>query len=389
MVMHAMKVKGPFLFAVLLGIVSLFGDMTYEGARSINGPYLAILGASATAVGFIAGLGELIGYGLRLISGYISDKTRRYWSITIIGYAVNLFAVPLMALAGRWELAAGLMVMERLGKAIRTPARDVMLSHAGSQIGSGWAFGLHEAMDQLGAAAGPLIIVLVFYFKGGYKAGYAVLAIPAVLAMISLMVARVTYPQPADLEGAFRTVESHGMKHTFWLYMAAVAFIAVGYADFPLIAFHFKKAVVMDENLIPLFYAAAMIADAVAALIFGRLFDRIGLLTIMIGVFFSLLFAPMVFLGDWKFALLGMILWGIGMGMQESVLRAAIATMIPSEKRGSAYGIFNMAYGFCWFIGSAAMGILYDSSIRYVVIFSVAVQLISILFLYLATKNAA
>jgi MFS family permease len=384
--MIKMKTKGPFLFAILLGIVSLFGDMTYEGARSINGPYLAVLGASATAVGIIAGLGELIGYGLRLISGYISDKTRRYWLITIIGYAVNLFAVPLMALAGRWELAAGLMVMERLGKAIRTPARDVMLSHAGSQIGSGWAFGLHEAMDQLGAAAGPLIIVLVFYFKGGYTAGYIMLAIPAVLAMVSLMIARFSYPQPDNLEKAFRKVESHGMKRSFWLYMAGVAFIAVGYADFPLIAFHFKKSAVMDENLIPLFYAAAMISDAVAALIFGRIFDRIGLVTIMVGVFFSFLFAPMVFLGNWQFALLGMILWGVGMGMQESVLRAAIANMIPSEKRGSAYGIFNMGYGFFWFVGSALMGILYDVSISYVVIFSVVVQIFSIVFLYLAKK---
>jgi MFS family permease len=381
-----MKVKGPFLFAILLGVVSLFGDMTYEGARSINGPYLAVLSASATAVGIIAGLGELIGYGLRLISGYISDKTQKYWLITIIGYAVNLFAVPLMALAGRWEIAAGLMVMERLGKAIRTPARDVMLSHAGSQIGSGWAFGLHEAMDQLGAAVGPLIIVLVFYFKAGYKAGYAMLAIPAVLAMVSLMFARFSYPQPADLEGAFRKVESHGMKRTFWLYMAGVAFIAVGYADFPLIAFHFKKSAVMNENLIPLFYAAAMISDAMAALIFGRIFDRIGLVTIMVGVFFSFLFAPMVFLGNWQFALLGMILWGVGMGMQESVLRAAIANMIPAEKRGSAYGIFNMGYGFFWFVGSALMGILYDVSISYVVLFSVTVQIISIAFLFLAKK---
>ncbi len=383
-----MKLKGPFAFAVLLGIVSLFGDMTYEGARSINGPYLAVLGASATIVGIISGLGELIGYGLRLISGYISDKTRRYWLITIVGYAVNLFAVPLMALAGRWELAAGLMIMERLGKAIRTPARDVMLSHAGSQIGSGWAFGLHEAMDQIGAAMGPLIIVLVFYFKGGYQAGYGMLAIPAVLAMASLMIARFSYPQPADLEGAFRNVATHGMKRVFWLYMAGVAFIAVGYADFPLIAFHFKKTAVMNEHLIPLLYAAAMISDALAALVFGRLFDRIGLLTIMVGVLFSLLFAPMVFLGNWQFALLGMILWGIGMGMQESVLRAAIATMTPLEKRGSAYGIFNMAYGFFWFAGSAAMGILYDMSIGYVVFFSVAVQVISILFLYLAKNKS-
>lgn len=379
-----MKTKGALQFAILLGVVSLFGDMTYEAARSINGPYLAILGASATAVGIIAGLGELVGYGLRLISGYVSDKTRRYWMITIFGYAVNLLAVPLMALAGHWEIAAALIVMERLGKAIRTPARDVMLSHAGSQIGTGWAFGLHEAMDQIGAASGPLIVALVFYCKGGYSTAYAFLAIPAVLGIISLLFARFCYPQPADLEGAFRQVRTEGMKRSFWVYMAAVALISAAYADFPLIAFHFKKTAVVDENLIPLFYAAAMISDAGAALIFGKIFDRVGLSTVALGTLFSLFFAPLVFLGGWQMSLLGMILWGIGMGMQESVMRAAIAQFAPSEKRGSAYGVFNMGYGLFWFLGSALMGFLYDVSVMYLVIFSVSLQLISVIVLFRA-----
>ena len=138
---HALK------FIILLGIVSLFADMTYEGARSITGPYLALLGASAAVVGFVAGFGELVGYALRLVSGYMADKTRRYWAMTIIGYAVNLLAVPLLALAGNWPMAAILLIAERMGKAIRTPPRDVMLSHAASQVGRGWGFGLHEAMD--------------------------------------------------------------------------------------------------------------------------------------------------------------------------------------------------------------------------------------------------
>jgi MFS family permease len=381
--------KRALQFAILLGFVSLFGDVTYEAARSLNGTYLAILGASATTVGFVSGLGELIGYGLRFISGYISDKTRRYWLITIIGYGINLLAVPLMALAGRWEIAVGLIIAERLGKAIRTPARDVMLSHAGSQIGSGWVFGLHEAMDQIGATAGPLLVAAILYFKGGYKTSYAVLAIPAMLALFCLFTARALYPRPAELSGAFKQVHPKGMRRTFWMYMVAVAFIAAGYADFPLIAYHLKKTAAVSENLIPLFYATAMIVDAGAALLVGRLFDKLGLFTIMVGVLFSFLFAPLVFLGNWISALVGMVLWGIGMGMQESVLRAAIANMVPIEKRGSAYGIFNMGYGFSWFLGSALMGILYDLSVYYLVIFSVAAQGVSILFLYQARKIEA
>lgn len=378
--------KQAIRFAVLLGVVSLFSDVTYESARSLNGPYLAMLGASATAVGVISGLGELIGYGLRLASGFLVDRTRKYWLMTITGYAVNLLAVPLMAFAGRWEFAASLIILERLGKSIRTPARDVMLSHAGSSIGAGWAFGLHEAMDQIGATAGPLIVSAVLYFRGDYRMAYAFLSIPAVLALSSLFIARLSFPEPSNLSVPSRKVDPAGLRKGFWLYMAAVAFIAAGYADFPLIAFHFRQAAVADEQLIPLFYAAAMLADAVAALLLGKLFDRFGLFTVMVGVVFSIAFPPLVFFGGWISGLAGMVFWGIGMAMQESVLRAAISTMIPLEKRGSAFGIFNTGYGISWFLGSAAMGFLYDLSVSYVVIFSMALQAISIVLLLSARK---
>src|SRR5262249_1911144 len=150
MLNHDLSKKTALKFVVLIGLVSLFADMTYEGARGIAGPYLAVLGASGTTVGIVAGFGELIGYGLRLFSGILSDRTGKYWAITIVGYFINLLAVPFLALAGRWETAALLLVMERVGKAIRTPARDAMLSHATHQTGHGWGFGLHEAMDQIG-----------------------------------------------------------------------------------------------------------------------------------------------------------------------------------------------------------------------------------------------
>ena len=181
-------------FIVLLGIVSLFADITYEGARSINGPYLALLGASATTVGIVAGFGELIGYSLRLVSGYISDKTGKYWAITLFGYTLNMLAVPALALAGRWEIAAVLMITERIGKAIRTPARDAMLSHATREIGRGKGFGLHEALDQIGAVLGPLIVSGVLYFKGGYRTSFVTLLIPAFMAISVLMTARWLYP---------------------------------------------------------------------------------------------------------------------------------------------------------------------------------------------------
>lgn len=374
-------------FVVLIGIVSLFADMTYEGARSITGPYLAVLGASATVVGFVAGFGELVGYGLRLVSGYISDRTGRYWAVTLFGYVINMLAVPLLALADRWEVAAILMVAERMGKAIRNPPRDAMLSHATKEMGRGWGFGLHEALDQIGAVLGPLVVTAVLYFKGRYQTGFFVLLVPALLALSVLLVARFLYPRPRDLEAISPELETKGFPRKYWIYLVAAALIAAGYADFPLIAYHFEKATVVSDTWIPIFYAVAMGVDALAALIFGRLFDRIGFSTLIVASLLSPFFAPWVFLGGFYLALVGMALWGMGMGAQESIMRAAIAGMVPMNRRGSAYGIFNSAYGVFWFLGSALMGILYDISIPSLIVFSVVVQLAAIP-LFLLVKRA-
>ncbi len=365
-------------FVVLIGGVSLFADATYEGARSITGPYLAVLGASATAVGVVAGFGELIGYALRLVSGYVTDRTGQYWPITILGYVVNLAAVPLLALAGRWEAAAALMVAERMGKAIRSPARDAMLSHAASEMGRGWGFGLHEAMDQVGAMLGPLVVAAVLYFRGGYRTGFALLAVPAVLALAVLVAARLLYPSPRDLEVSTPELETKGFPPVYWLYLGAVALIAAGYADFPLIAYHFQKATGIPETWIPVFYAVAMGTDAVAALILGRLFDRLGLSVLAAVSLLAAAFAPLVFLGGFYVALAGMALWGVGMGAQESIVRAAVAEMIPARRRAAAYGVFNSGYGVAWFAGSALMGLLYDISLPALIAFSSAMQLASI-----------
>lgn len=374
-------------FVILASVVSLLGDTTYEGARSVTGPFLATLGASATAVGFVAGFGELLGFGLRLVSGYVTDRTRRYWTVAILGYAVNLLAVPALALAGRWETAAFLMILERAGKGIRNPARDAMLSHATKEMGRGWGFGLHEAMDQIGAVVGPILVAGALYARQGYRNAFAMLLVPASLALAVLLINRFLYPNPRDLEVSSSRVETKGLRRSFWLYLSAVALIAAGYADFPLIAYHFKGASVAPEDWIPLFYAVAMGVDALAALAFGRLFDRIGLQVLIVSSLLSFLFAPLVFLGGFHLALLGMVLWGAGMGAQESVMRAAIAEMAQAERRGTAYGVFNSIFGLSWFLGSAIMGILYDISLTALILFSMAAQLGSIPLLMAVRKG--
>jgi len=373
-------------FIILMGIVSLFADMTYEGARSITGPYLAILGASAVTVGFVAGLGELIGYMLRFLSGYLTDRTRNYWIITMSGYLITMVAVPLLALAGSWELAAILIIAERMGKGLRTPSRDVMLSHACSQVGHGVGFGLHEALDQIGAVLGPLIVAAVLFYHGSYQIGFAFLLMPAILSILVLVISRFLYPHPHNLEVEIPQLDTKGFKRAYWLYVIAASLIAAGFADFALIAYHFQKTALVSSSLIPTFYAVAMGVDAIAALLFGKLFDKVGLSIMIVVALLSSLFAPLVFLGDSYMAFLGIGLWGISMGAQESIMRSSVAVMSTVKRRGSAYGVFNTIYGVSWFFGSLFIGILYNFSIIYVVIFSVLIQLISIPFFILILR---
>ncbi len=374
--------KKAVWFVILLGLISLFADVTYEAARGINGPYLKILGASATAVGIVAGLGELFGYGLRIISGVLSDKTKRYWTFTIIGYSVNLLAVPAMALAGRWDIALVLILLERIGKSIRTPARDAMLSHATSAVGHGWGFALHEAMDQIGGMAGPILVAVILAWKKSYIAAYGVLAIPAVLALSILITAKIIYPRPQELEARYGKEGTGKFSPLFGLYLVAIGLVAAAYADFPLVAFHVKRYELVSDQWIPLLYAGTMGVDAIAALIFGRLYDRIGIPVLITAFLISSGFAALAFSQNLAWIIAGLVLWGIGLGAVESVVRAVVAGLVPKDRRATGFGVFNTGFGIAWFIGSAVMGLLYDYWLPGLIGFSIAGQLAAVVVLY-------
>jgi predicted MFS family arabinose efflux permease len=377
-----------FRFVFVLGVANFFADMTYEGARSVTGPFLGTLGASAAIVGFTAGLGELLGYALRSVSGVISDKTGKYWIVAITGYIVNMLAVPALALSGSWPLAAGLIVTERTGRAIRKPSTAAMLSFAGKQIGRGWVFGLNEALDQAGATVGPLVVSLILLRHDGYRNAFALLLIPAVLTIVIIFGARYFFPNPHDLEVSER-IERERFPRTYWVYMIAAACFAAGFADFALIAYHFERSASVGANFIPIYYAVAMAMGAFGGLVLGKLFDTIGLGMVLIGFFLSALSAPLLFLGNASAALAGMVFWGIGMGAQGSLLNAIIAGLVPADKRSTAFGFFDAAFGIAWFAGSWVMGVLYDKSIAAVVIFSVALQLLSLPIFFFTNKARA
>jgi MFS family permease len=376
-------------FIILLGIVSLFGDVTYEGARSVTGPYLATLGASASAVGLVSGIGEFVGYALRLASGHLADRTKAYWLLTFIGYGL-LVSIPLLAFAGNWQLAAVLIVLERMGKAIRSPARDTMLSYATKKVGRGWGFAVHEALDQVGAIIGPLAFSLVLVSHDNYREGFTVLWIPALLTLAVLAIARRKFPVPQNLEAPGETSRQNvqgKLPRVFWLYTIFTLFSVAGFANFQLISYHLKAQSIVPDAQIPLIYAVSMGVDALAALLVGKTYDRIGLVSLLAVPLLTLPIPFLAFSHSYSLVLIGMALWGVVMGIQETIMRAAIADLTPIERRGFAYGIFNTVYGAGWGLGGVVMGLLYGHSISYLILFAVVMELISIP-LFLSVRRA-
>ncbi len=359
-------------FIVCLGIVSLFADMTYEGAHSIIGPYLKDLGATGLQVALISGLGEMLGASLRFFSGRFADRSRAYWTITFSGYAMNVIAVPALAFAGNWQIAAILIIAERTGKALRGPARDVLLSGATQEVGHGWGFGLHSIMDQTGAVIGPLLMVAAVARSHRFGPPFLWLAFPAVGTLVALTMARVLNP---DRVQPVKTQTNQALPHVFWLYVAAAGLLACGMVDFPLLAYHFQVAKLSTEVEVPLFYAGAMAVNGLTALLFGRMFDRFGLNTLVFGIAISLLALPFGFLGGPVGAIVSVICWATGLGAQDACLRSGIATVVSMNKRGGAFGAFNGVYGVMWFLGSVVMGVLYSRSLLALVLFGVVSQL--------------
>src|SRR5438046_1131910 len=281
-----------------MGVVNLFGDVTYEGGASINGPFLGSLGASAAAISIIAGAGEFLGYSLRSVSGYVADKTGKHWPVTFIGYAINTLAVPAMALAGTWQLAGALLLAERIGRAIRKPTVEAMLSYSTGRHGQGWVYAVNTALDETGATIGPLVMAFVLYRHGTYRTGYTVLLISTLLTLACLVVAHGVFPVPSRLEQGHRA--AHGKKFTraYWRYMVAAACFGAGLMSFEFVSYHLSSRGTVTEHWIPLFLAAATAVGVFASLALGRLYDRFGLPVVLGAVFVAALFSPFVFLGD-------------------------------------------------------------------------------------------
>lgn len=373
----------PLAFVLVFGLVSGLGDVVYEGARAITGPFLATFGASAALVGVITGLGEAVALVLRLVTGRLSDSTGRHWALSITGYAITMAAVPLLALAGPLWLVGALIIAERFGKAVRSPARDTMLAEASVEMGRGRTFAVHEALDQAGALVGPLLVALVLALGAGYRTAFAMLAVPGLFAMLVLIWLRRQVPEPAAYDPAVHAQQAEpvavrGFSRLYWQYAAFTAATMTGFATFALLAYHLQYRNVVPTAQIPVLYAIAMGVAALASLGSGELYDRVGLRGLIV---LPLLGAVLPFLSFSTSSILvwlGAALWGALMGMHESTMRAAVADLVPPERRGAGYGTFTAVYGLAWLIGPAVIGVLYDRSITSAITFTAAAQALAL-----------
>ena len=370
-------------FILVFGIVSALMDMVYEGARSVTGPFLGVLGASALLVSVVTGAGEAVALVLRLVFGRLADRPGLRWTLALSGYGLTALSVPLLGITDALWVACLLVLLERLGKAVRSPAKDTMLAEAGAGLGQGKAFALHEALDQVGALLGPLLVGVALALSGTYGPGFLLLAVPGLAAMLILFRLKRRVPDPAVYEAAVpggpasvpgAAPAASGelpvadrtrvpMPRQYWVYAAFSSLTMFGYATFGLLSFHMVSSGLLPAALVPVLYAVAMGVDAVAALASGWLFDRIGLKVLLALPVLAAAVPWLGFSNNTALAVVGVLVWGAAMGVQESTMRAAVAGLAPAGRRGSAYGMFTACYGLAWLAGSFLIGLLYEQSL--------------------------
>lgn len=378
----------PWRFVVAFGVISLLADVVYEGARAVTGPFLASLGASAALVGLITGLGEAFALAGRLGTGPLADRTRAYWPLTLAGYALTVAAVPLLGFTTALWMAAGLVIAERAGKAIRSPAKDVLLSHAAAAVGRGRGFAVHEALDQIGALLGPLTVAGILVLSGGdYRTAFWALALPGVAVLVLLARLRKRVPDPHHYEPT-SSDEKVPLPRAFWGYLAFTVLTTLGYATFGVLSFHLADQRLVPIAVIPVVYAAAMIVDAVAAVATGWLYDRIGRRSLIAVPILSAAIPPLAFQHNTGLAITGILLWGAVLGIQESTMRAAVADLVPIQRRGTAYGIFAAGFGAATLAGSTLIGALYTHSLTTTIVVVAAIQAMALL-LFLVRRGGA
>jgi MFS family permease len=267
----------------------------------------------------------------------------------------------------------------------------VILSHATSTIGRGRGFAVHEALDQFGAVLGPLAVAGAFALTGHYAPTFAMLAVPGLFVMVLLLALRRRVPDPSVYEEDFgadepvvpvvpakpagrRPAAHPPLGRPYWWYLSFATVTTIGYSTFGVLGYHLAHEGLASTATVPVIYAGAMIVDALAALAVGALFDRVGRRVLLVVPVLAAAIPPLAFARSLPLAVAGVFVWGAVMGVQESVLRAAVADLIPSARRGTAYGIFAAAIGGAALVGGILTGALYETHLPLLVAVIAGIQ---------------
>ena len=373
------KIKGVYAAIFLLGIISLMGDVVYEGSRGLITPYLDFLGASAFLVAFVGRFGEFLGYALRLVSGKLADTTKAYWVFMFLGYGL-IASIPLLGVTRILEIAIILVLLERIGKAIRAPSRDAVLSIVSRGVGAGKAFGIHELLDQIGAILGPLIVAgLMFYTGNNYNLTFSYLSLPfiALLAILAYTYKKIGRKKSNRLETISEKSESVGkLGKPFYIYTFAVSLNTIGLIPFELILYK-ANAILEPINqiwIVPLIYTLIQSVDAPTALFAGFAYDKFKTRVLILPFALSVI-PTLLAMANTNMAMLiaAAVFFGLVLGMQESIYRAAVSNFAPISSRGTAYGIFSTAYGVGMLISGAIYGLMAQLNILYNAVIAYAV----------------
>ena len=398
--------SSPWRAVVGFGVVSLAADMVYEGARSVTGPLLASLGASAVLVGVVTGAGEAMALVLRLVFGSLADRTGRYWTLTLAGYLLTAVAVPGLAVTpflggAGLVLACILILAERTGKAVRSPAKTALLAHAAGAVGMGRGFAVHKALDQVGAVAGPLLVAGIAALTGTLWPALAALVVPGALAVGLLVWIRGRIGDPADPAKPAAASQSPGsadpitvprpaptpLPTQFWLFAASAGAATAGLVTFGVISFHLSREQVVPIAAVPVVYAAAMAAAAVAALLTGWAYARLRGRVLLTLPLLVAAVPPLAFSNTPTTAVAGVLLWGAAVGVQDSTVKALVADLVPSRRRATAYGLFAAVQGAAAIAGGAMAGSLYSRSVPALVAAVAATQLVALALLIATLRH--
>lgn len=393
--------RSPWRAVVGFGVVSLAADMVYEGARSVTGPLLASLGASAALVGLVTGAGEAAALVLRLVFGPLADRSGHYWNLTLWGYGLTAVCVPLLAVtpfvgAAGLALACTLVLAERTGKAVRSPSKSALLARVATQVGLGRGFAVHKALDQVGAFVGPLLVAAVVAVSGHLWLAMAVLAVPGIASMLLLVALRtgldIEEPEPPDpMTPAARTglrgALGAGLPRAFFLFAVSSGATTAGLVTFGVISFHLSTEHVLSLAAVPVAYAAAMAAAAVAAIVTGVTYDRWGARVLYVLPLLVVAVPVLAFSNRVAVAVAGVLVWGAAVGLQDSTVKALVADLVAGPQRATAYGVFAAIQGAAAVLGGGVAGALYAVSVPLLVVVVAATQVMAVVFLARALRR--